>query len=55
MGHAIQVVANFSFGDSMASFCADVAEMTSMAAARMEKDIQSMKLPNRGRVSNLTL
>ena len=50
----MQVVANFSFGDSMARFSADVDDMKKAAAGRMESDIMHMALPNQGRVSSCT-
>ena len=47
----MQVLANFGYGDSMASFGANVESMRQEAASKMEHDIEHMALPNQGRVS----
>ena len=50
----MQVVANFKFGENIASFRADVDDMTKATAGRLNMDIMHMALPNQGRVSSCT-
>ena len=50
----MQVVANFKFEDNIASFRADVDDMTKAAAERLNDAIMHMALPNQGRVSSCT-